>query len=164
MRMFAWSVMAVCALFVGCNQPVESIPSVSPSSSSGTTDDHADHDHADHDHAEGEGHDHADHAEEGEKPAAEDSSATEPAAVRFVADKSVKVPGMQCPYSCYPAVKEALAAVPGVEAVQLAEQPEGTPEGSIENKVVELKLAEGFDADAAIAALKAASFDGEVIN
>lgn len=169
MRLFAWALMAVCAFTVGCNQPVESIPSVAPTTS-GTTED----DHSGHDHAEGEAHDHdaAPTAEEGaapaveggDAPAAEDSASTEPAAVRFVADKSLSVPGMMCPYACYPAVREALASVPGVEGVQLAEQPADAAEGSIENKVVELKLAEGFEINAAVAALKAANYEAEVVN
>jgi len=161
MRLFAWALMAVCAFTVGCNQPVESIPSVTPTTS-GTTGD----DHSGHDHAAGEDHDHdaAPVADEGAAPASEDSASTEPAAVRFVADKSLSVPGMMCPYACYPAVKEALAAVPGVEGVQLAKQPADAAEGSIENKVVELKLAEGFDITAAVAALKAANYEAEVVN
>ena len=152
MRLFAWSLMALCALAVGCNKPVETIPSVAPSSSGSTDDDHSGHSHA-------EGEEHAEDA-----PAADDSAAVEAPAVRFVANKSLSVPGMMCPYSCYPAVKEALAGVPGVEAVQLAEQPADAAEGTIENKVVELKVSEGFDIDAAVAALKSASYDSEVVN
>jgi len=150
--------MAMCALTVGCNKPVESVPSVAPSTSGTTEEDHSDHSHADGDH------DHAEDGEAAEEPAADDSAAAATPAVRFVADKSIKVPAMMCPYSCFPTVKETLAAVPGVEAVQLAEQPEGTPEGSIENKVVELKLSDDFDLDAAIAALKAANYDAEALN
>jgi len=169
MRLFAWALMAVCAFTVGCNQPVETIPSVAPTTSGTTEDDHSGHDHAE---GEAHGHDAAPAAAGGgtptvegdAAPAAEDSASTAPAAVRFVADRSLSVPGMMCPYACYPAVKEALAAVPGVEGVQLAEQPAGAAEGSIENKVVELKLAEGFDVNAAVAALKAASYDSEVVN
>lgn len=159
MRLLACSLMAVCALTLGCNEPVESIPNVSPSMGSGTTDDHG------HSHAEGDDHDHGDHAE-GEHAAEEgsDDSAAMPSAIRFVSDKSMKVEGMHCPYSCYPTVEGALAKVAGVEGVQLAAQPEGTPEGEIANPVVELKLTEGFDADAAIAALKSVNFDGEVLN
>jgi periplasmic mercuric ion binding protein len=161
MRLLALSLMTLCALTLGCNQPTESLPNVSPSSTSGTTDDHG------HSHAEGEDHDHGDHAEPAEAPAAEapaEESASVPTPVRFVSDKSMKVEGMHCPYSCYPTVEAALAKVAGVEAVQLAAQPEGTPEGQIANPVVELKLADGFDADAAIAALKAVSFEGELLN
>ncbi len=147
MRLFALSLMAVCALALGCNKPVETIPSVAPATSAVT-----DGDHEGHSHAEGEGHD-------------DDSAALSSGSeIRFVADKSLSVPDMQCPYSCYPAVKEALAAVPGVEGVQLAEQPAGTPEGKIDVKVVELKLADGFDPNAAIAALKAANYDSQVVN
>lgn len=83
---------------------------------------------------------------------------------RFVATKSLKVPGMACPYSCWPNVKKALAKLPGVEGVQLAEQPEGTPEGTIEEKVVELKTSEGFDADSALAVLEKIRFPAEFVN
>ncbi len=86
------------------------------------------------------------------------------AAVRFVADKKLEVPAMMCPYGCYPTVEKALAKVPGVKGVQLAKQPEGTPEGEIALKVVELQLSEGFDMNAAIAALKKASFDASEAN
>ena len=147
MRLLAWSLMAVCALTVGCNKPVETIPSVAPTTSGTTGDDHSDHDHSDGDH------DHAD-----------DSASTSDGAVRFVADKSISVPDMMCPYACYPAVKEALSTVPGVEGVQLAEQPAGTPEGTIEKRVIELKLAEGFDLDTAVAALKEANYEAQPVN
>ena len=123
--------------FVGCDKPAESVPSVEPPASSGTTD---------------------------AEPADDDSAAVETPAIRFVADTKFEVPNMECPYSCYPKVKETLAALPGVESVQLAEQPEGTAEGVIETKVVELKLNGDFDADAAVAALKQESFDASVLN
>lgn len=145
--------------------------------------DHADHDHADHDH---DGHDHAegeDHAHEGdehaegdahehaegehkeeagsEEPKADDSASTASGTIRFVADKQIKVANMMCPFSCYPKVKETLAAMPGVEAVQLVEQKE---EGVIDTPIVELKLSGDFDAEAAIAALSKVSFNAEVLN
>lgn len=153
MRLLSIALMAVCAFTFGCTKPTETVPNVAPTS--GTTgEDHSDHDHGDHEHAEGEDHDHGD-----------ESASTEGAEmIRFVADTKFEVPGMMCPYSCFPAVKETLASMPGVEGVQLAEQPEGTPEGTIETKVVELKLNGDFDADAAIAALKKAEFDASVLN
>lgn len=183
MRKFAWSLAAVCALTLGCNQPVETIPTVSPEpeASSGTTMDAGE--HAGHDHEHGEG---AEGAAEGTEPAAEAAApeapategdaaepeaATEPSAanakmetIRFVADKRISVPSMMCPYSCWPKVKETLAAQPGVEAVQLAQQPAGTAEGEIKERVVELKLNGNFDSDAAIAALGKVNFEAQLSN
>ena len=153
MRRFAWVLMVVAAVSLGCDKPAETIPAVAPTGS-GTT---VDGDHAGHDHPEGEGHDH-DHAAEGEPSASNSQAET----IRFVADKRINVPSMMCPYSCWPKVKETLAEQPGVEAVQLAEQPAGTAEGEIKERVVELKLNGNFDADAAIAALAKVSFEAEL--
>ena len=169
MRNFAWSLAAVCALALGCNKPVETIPAVTPepAPSSGTTLDEA----HDHDHAEGD-HDHAtetpaadpvielDDAAPAEEPSAANSS---PEKIRFVADKRISVPSMMCPYACWPKVKETLAAQPGVEDVQLAEQPAGTAEGEIKERIVELKLNDSFNADAAIAALQKANYEAEFV-
>lgn len=98
-----------------------------------------------------------------EAPAKSDSgSSAKDSTLRFVANKSLKVPTMSCPHGCWPKVKETLAAQPGVEAVQLAVQ---SKEGEIDNPVVELKIADGFDAKAAIAALEKSSFpNAEVVN
>ena len=97
-------------------------------------------------------------------PAAEpkpDSASTKSGeAVRFVATKSVKVPTMMCPYACWPKVKETLAAMPGVEGVQLAAQAKET---EIDNPVVELKTNDNFNVEAAIAALDKASFADAVV-
>lgn len=190
MRKFAWTLSALCALTIGCNQPVETIPAVTPEPvTSGTTLDEAagdvahdhdhdhdgDHDHADHDHAEGAGNDKDKDVDAAvdvvEEVEVTDGEATEPSAsnakpemIRFVADKRINVPGMMCPYSCWPKVKETLAAQPGVEAVQLAEQPAGTAEGEIKERVVELKLNDDFNAEAAIAALEKASYKAELAN
>lgn len=192
MRCFAWCLMAACAFTLGCNQPVETIPTVAPVTSGTTVDgdhdhDEGDHDHAedaDHEHAEGEMHEHADGAEhehaegehaEGAETAAPEESEAAPAPagdetsstkeiIRFVADKKISVPSMMCPYSCWPTVQETLAKQPGVEGVQLAEQPEGTKEGEIVERVVELKLNGDFDADAAVAALAKVNFKAEVAN
>ncbi|MCA9193917.1 MAG: hypothetical protein KDB03_19230 [Planctomycetales bacterium] len=191
MRWFSWSLMLVGALAIGCNKPVEdTIPTqetvTETSGMSGSADSHAGHEHAEgeHDHgADG----HAEHAEgaaenseeatsaetpaaeEGaagteaaEQPASTDSTSNTNAAIRFVADTKLRVPTMMCPYSCWPKVKETLAAQPGVEGVQLASQEKET---EIDNPVVELKLNGKFDVSAAIAALKKVDFDGaEVIN
>jgi periplasmic mercuric ion binding protein len=146
MRWLAWCLMLVCACTVGCNQPQETIPAVTPGTS-GTTDD---------------GHDHVDGDDHGHTEASHTSGSGE--AVRFVADKRINVPSMMCPYSCWPKVKETLASQPGVEAVQLAEQPAGAGEGEIVDRVVELKLNGNFDADAAIAALAKVSFEAELAN
>ena len=74
---------------------------------------------------------------------------------------SLKVENMMCPVSCYPAVKETLAGQAGVEDVELAPQKE---EGLIDNPVVLVKTEAGFDADKAIAALKAKGYNGQVID
>ncbi len=188
MRWFAWCLMIVSAVFIGCEKPEETIPPITPTS--GTTDsaehdgeghEHAEgeeHEHAEgeeHEHAEGEEHEHAEgeeheHAEgeaseSDEKPADEDSADVAAGeTIRFVANKSISVPDMMCPYSCWPNVQKTLAGMPGVEGVQLAEQPEGTQEGEIKERVVELKVNDEFDTDAAIAALGKINFKSEVIN
>lgn len=190
MRKFAWILTALCSLTLGCNAPVETIPAVAPEpeASSGTTageghegHDHAHGEHGDHEHAEGDAKDAGAKAESAEagaeatdakaegapegktEAAAEPSASTEKSAlIRFVADKRINVPEMMCPYSCWPKVKETLAAQAGVEAVQLAEQPAGTAEGEIKERVVELKLNGEFDSDAAIAALAKVSFKAEL--
>ncbi len=97
------------------------------------------------------------------EPPKSESSSNQPApVVRFVANMSVKVPTMSCPFSCWPKVKETLAAQPGVEAVQLAVQAK---EDAIDNPVVELKTTNQFDAKAAVEALAKVSFSGaEVVN
>ncbi|QDV24451.1 hypothetical protein [Aureliella helgolandensis] len=169
MRLIAWSLMIVSALALGCDKPQETIPTITPSSS-GTSEsgDHG-HEHAEgeeHAHEEGEEHAHEEGEEHSEEtPAAEDGAANGQAEViRFVADKKLEVPTMMCPYSCWPRVKETLAAQPGVEAVQLAEQPAGTEEGEIKERVVELKLSGDFDAEAAVAALSKIDFEANVVN
>lgn len=137
---------AVCV--VGCKQPTETVPSVTGGdSSSAVTGDAG-----------------AVDTSNAAPPAADGASAAPGAAVRFVANTKLEVPGMMCPYGCYPAVEKALVAVPGVQGVQLGEQPEGTPEGVIASKVVELKVADGFNAEAALAALKDAKFEATVVN
>ena len=190
MRKFAWTLAALCSLTLGCNAPVETIPAVTPEpeASSGTTagEGHEGHDHAhgDHDHAPGDTKDAGAEAKAEEAktegvevtdakaegaPEAKTEAAAEPSAstakpelIRFVADKRINVPEMMCPYSCWPKVKETLAAQAGVEAVQLAEQPAGTAEGEIKERVVELKLNGDFNADDAIAALAKVSFKAEL--
>ena len=167
----------------GCQPPEETIPPITPSS--GTTEsEEQEHDHGEegHEHGEGtesgedhaEGHDEGEHAEtegasEGEEATTEteesDSAATTSGEeIRFVANKSINVPGMMCPYSCWPNVKDTLASLPGVEGVQLAEQPEGTQEGEIKKRVVELKVTDVFDPDSAVAALNKINFESDVIN
>lgn len=141
MRWFACALMLVCAATVGCNQPAETLPVVAPAGSGTTVDGEVG-------------------ALDGE-PAASNSQAE---VIRFVADRSINVPDMSCPYSCWPKVKETLAAQPGVEGVQLAEQPADAKEGEITERVVELKLNDKFDADAAIAALSKVSFEAELVN
>jgi periplasmic mercuric ion binding protein len=94
------------------------------------------------------------------EPKPESASTAGAKTVRFVATQSVKVPTMMCPYSCWPKVKETLAAQPGVEGVQLASQ---TKETEIDNPVVELKTTADFNVEAAIAALGKANFADAVV-
>ncbi|XZE52140.1 hypothetical protein SH139x_003822 [Planctomycetaceae bacterium SH139] len=73
---------------------------------------------------------------------------------------SLKVPDMHCPVACYPAVKKTLEGQTGVSGVDLAKQSE---EGIIDNPVVVIKTAPGFDLDQAIAALDAAGFSKSTV-
>lgn len=143
MRWFACALMLVCAATIGCNQPTETIPVVTPTGSGTTLDGEVDVIEVDIE----------------QEPAASNSQAE---VIRFVADQRLSVPDMSCPYACWPKVKETLAAQPGVEGVQLAEQPADAKEGEITERVVELKLNDDFDADAAIAALSKVSFKAEL--
>lgn len=190
MRWFAFSLMLLCGAMVGCEAPKEKIevdsskdksvasPSVDSASSAVTGE------------SEPAAKEEASAPPLPTEPAAPAVPATEPAtpavpatepaavpatpaepkpdsasakggdAVRFVATKSVKVPTMMCPYSCWPKVKETLAAMPGVEGVQLAAQAKET---EINNPVVELKTTADFDVAAAIAALDKANFADAVV-
>ena len=88
-------------------------------------------------------------------------SSTGTSAGKFVAT-SLKVPTMTCPHGCWPAVKEALAAQPGVESVELAKQSKAD---EIDNPVVLVKLNGKFDSKAAVEALAKAGFENaEVVN
>ncbi|QEG38523.1 heavy-metal-associated domain-containing protein [Roseimaritima ulvae] len=69
---------------------------------------------------------------------------------------TLHVPEMHCPFACYPAVKKALEAEPGVVGVDLAEQKQ---EGVIDNPEVKIQVSDAFDAQAAIDALAKAGFD-----
>ncbi len=141
--------LLLASVFVaGCSQPSETVPTVGGgSSTSGVTDDAIE----------------LDTSSEA-PPSSDGASTTEAGAVRFVANTSLEIPNMMCPYGCYPAVEETLATLEGVEGVQLAEQPKGTPEGQLRKKVVELKVGEGFDLNTALAALKAAKFEAQPVN
>ncbi len=155
MRLLALSLAIGCTFLVGCNEPEETIPMVVPYSGetpsggwSGTT-----------------GNGTTGSGMTGSGMTGSGVTAVAPASrIRFVADKSVHVEGMMCPYSCWPRVKETLAAQPGVKGVQLAEQPKGTQEGTIAKPVVELQLSDDFDADAALAALEKIDFPAKVVN
>lgn len=148
MRRFFAILTLVTFCFSGCSQPTETVPAPAGGGvTSGVTDDGGELDLS------------------SEAPPSSDGAMIQgDAGVRFVADKKLEVPAMMCPYGCYPAIEQALAAVPGVEGVQLAEQPAGTPEGEIRTKVVELKLADDFDLTQAMAALEAANFPASEIN
>lgn len=175
MRRFGFLTIALCLSFIGCKPATETVPKVTPKPSSAITEDAAGTEEKTEAPAESKTDSSA--APESKPaeaaPAAEAPASTAPAgnsstgngaAVRFVADKKLEVPAMMCPYGCYPTVEKALASVPGVKGVQLAEQPAGTKEGEIALKVVELKLGEGFDLASAIAALKKAEFEAKELN
>lgn len=192
MRRFSLLAVAVSACIIGCQPPAEEVvPKAKPkAATSATTDDAA----AKSEEPKKEGEEKKAEAPAAEgaaaptTPAAEAPATPAPttppaegaapatpptnpgasvesgAAVRFVADKKLQVPGMSCPYGCYPTVEKTLAGLPGVKGVQLAKQPEGTAEGDLALKVVELKLGEGFDLQAALAALKKVNFEATEIN
>lgn len=154
--------MTVC--FVGCTPPEETIPAITPTSgadesdgttTSGTTTSGST--------TSGWTMSSGTTASSGITFSLEEET-EQPVAGRFVADKSLNVPGMACPYACYPHVEKTLAAMPGVEAVQLAEQPEGTPEGTIAKKVVEIKINDEFNAEDALAILEKERFPAEYVN
>lgn len=148
MRFLALSLVVACTFVLGCNEPEETIPMVVPHS--GTA-------------AASSGNTTSGMTGSGTTGSGmTDASANSP--IRFVADKSLHVEGMMCPYSCWPRVKETLAAQPGVKAIQLAEQPAGTEEGTIATPVVELQLTGDFDVKAAVAALAKIDFDATAVN
>ncbi|HAN96539.1 MAG TPA: hypothetical protein DCQ98_03495 [Planctomycetaceae bacterium] len=73
---------------------------------------------------------------------------------------SLLVPKMECPVACWPKVKETLERQPGVTNVVLAPQKD---ENVIDNPQVEIEVAEGFDADKALAAVAEAGFSGSTV-
>jgi periplasmic mercuric ion binding protein len=181
MRWLGLSLLTLCTVMVGCEQPRESMETIPPvpSSTSGTTDDATDTltpaepvapptPAATTDAPAVEApavETPATEAPATEAPVTEDANPDSAAnanadKVRFVADTRLKVPTMMCPFSCWPKVQETLVAHPGVEAVQLAQQAK---DGEIDNPVVELKVKPGFDVDSAIAALKKVSFENAAV-
>ncbi|WP_153557951.1 heavy-metal-associated domain-containing protein [Roseimaritima sediminicola] len=75
---------------------------------------------------------------------------------------TLSVPKMHCAVGCYPTVKETLENEAGVVEVELAEQKE---EGVIDNRQVNVKVADGFDPQSAIEALAEAGFgDSSKVN
>lgn len=149
MMRIAICILSLSCVLAGCSQPTETVPTVSggDGSSSGVTEATVEMDSS------------------SEAPPSGDGAANgSGGAVRFVANTRLEVPSMMCPAGCYPAVEETLAQVAGVEAVQLAQQPAGTPEGEIRTKVVELKVGDGFDLEKALAALKEANFEARQVN
>ncbi|MCA9145535.1 MAG: hypothetical protein KDB05_22225 [Planctomycetales bacterium] len=76
-------------------------------------------------------------------------------------DVALSVPKMNCPFACWPKVKETLEHQPGVAAVELAQQQK---ENAIDNPVVYLTLNGEFSADKSIAALGDAGFDGATVS
>jgi len=80
-----------------------------------------------------------------------------PTSVKMV---SMKVDEMHCPFGCYPTVEKALAKVPGVSSVKLADQKNSD---TIDNPVVYVEVDSSFDPTAAIAAVSKAGFASEMV-
>lgn len=82
---------------------------------------------------------------------------TEP--VLFTAAETVEmeIPGMHCPYGCYPTVEKTLAGIDGVKAVSLAD-PDDAKDGSIEDRRVFITLDDDFNATEAAEKLAEAGF------
>lgn len=142
--------MLLSLSILGCSQPTETVPTVTgggDSATSGVTEDNMQ----------------LESSTEA-PPGGEGASTESDGTVRFVANARLEVPSMMCPSGCYPAVEETLAKLAGVEGVQLAAQPKGTPEGEIRTKVVELKVGEEFNLESALAALQAANFEAKQVN
>ncbi len=96
-------------------------------------------------------------APEGSEEAATSDEASDVLSAQLI---SLKVPGMHCPFACYPSVKKTLEGQSGVELVELAPQKE---EGVIDNPVVLIKTTEGFDIDAAIQTLAQTGFEDSTV-
>lgn len=73
---------------------------------------------------------------------------------------TMNVPDMHCPFGCYPTIKKTLESDEAVEMVELAEQK---VEGTIDNPQVIINFTEGFNVDAAIAALKEKGFENSSV-
>jgi copper chaperone CopZ len=74
---------------------------------------------------------------------------------------TLSVPGMHCPFACYPAIKKTLEGTENVESVELAEQKE---EGVIDNPQVIVQYKSGFNLDQAIKLLDDRGFrDSEIV-
>jgi len=76
------------------------------------------------------------------------------AAMPTVTTVSFNVPTMECPLGCAPKVESTLAGQPGfVKKVEV----------NVETKTATIEVAEGFSAEAAVAALTEAGFDGSTV-
>lgn len=73
---------------------------------------------------------------------------------------TLEVPGMHCPFGCYPTVKETLTKLDGVEKVELVPQEK---DDEINDRRVIVKLNDEFDASQAVTALAGAGFDGATV-
>ena len=73
--------------------------------------------------------------------------------VTKVSTYELSVPNMDCPYGCYPTVAKSLSELPDVAGVRLAD-PEDAQDGEIADRRVFVDVGEGFDLDAALAALE----------
>ena len=82
---------------------------------------------------------------------------TEPVVFDSGETVEMEIPGMHCPYGCYPTVESTLASQPGVESVRLVD-PEDAEDGSIDDRRVLIVLNDKFNATAASTALAEAGF------
>ncbi len=94
------------------------------------------------------------------------SESASPAAVTPVVynageELTLEVPGMHCPFGCYPTVEKTLTKLDGVEKVELVPQEK---EGEINDRRVVVKLNDKFDASQAVTALAGAGFDGATVD
>jgi copper chaperone CopZ len=96
-------------------------------------------------------------------PAAESAeSAPVVASVKYAAGEKLTfaVPDMHCPFACYPAVKETLEGLDGVQTVELVPQEK---EGVIDDRRVIVTLDGELDSATAITALAKAGFPDSTV-
>ena len=91
----------------------------------------------------------------------ESTAAVTPVVYNAGESLTLEVPGMHCPFGCYPTVEKTLTSLDGVEEVELVPQEK---EGEINDRRVVVKLNNEFDANKAVSALADAGFDGASVD